>query len=175
MNFPGMDTFISNSPEETRDLGRRWAAELKPGTVIGLSGDLGAGKTQLVKGIAEGLGVTDRVNSPSFGLVNEYMTGRLPLYHLDLYRLDTPEQILSAGLEPYLIHPEGVSVVEWIERWTGADPGSQHATGIRRVWIESISETQRRIRHEDSGHGFLHLAEKHRDGGLWKPRTGRAR
>ena len=146
-----MDTFISNSPEETRDWGRRWASRLTRGTVIGLTGDLGAGKTQLVKGIAEGLGVTDRVSSPSFGLVNEYTTGRTPLFHLDLYRLYTPEQVLSAGLEPYLIEPDGITVVEWIERWMGST-ASEHPANVRMVWLEPLSETKRRIRHEDSGH-----------------------
>jgi tRNA threonylcarbamoyladenosine biosynthesis protein TsaE len=148
-----MDTFISNSPEDTQSLGRRWAAELPPGTVIGLSGDLGAGKTQLVKGLAAGLGVTERISSPTFGLVNEYETGRIPLFHLDLYRLDTPEQIRAAGLETYLFNPTGITVVEWIDRWLEAS-GDQagFSKRFRHVWIESTTETERRIRHEDSGH-----------------------
>jgi tRNA threonylcarbamoyladenosine biosynthesis protein TsaE len=86
--------------------------------VIGLCGDLGAGKTQLVKGLARGLGIAARVHSPTFALVNIYNGGRLTLYHLDLYRLDTREQILAAGLEEYL-KPEGVTVIEWAERWFG--------------------------------------------------------
>ncbi len=148
-----MDTFISNSPEETQSLGRRWAAELAPGTVIGLSGDLGAGKTQLVKGLAAGLGITERVNSPTFGLVNEYETGRIPLFHLDLYRLDTPEQIRAAGLESYLFNPAGLTVVEWIDRWLeAAHDRAGFPKLFRHVWIESTTETERRIRHEDSGH-----------------------
>ena len=146
-----MDTFISRSPEETQALGRLWAAQVPSGTVIGLSGDLGAGKTQLVKGIADGLGVTERVSSPSFGLVNEYETGRVMLFHLDLYRLDTPEQILAAGLEPYLVEPAGIAVVEWIDRWIDANATSPKTGGLlRRVWIETIGENERRIRHEDS-------------------------
>ena len=147
-----MDTFISNSPEETQDWGKRLAPDLTRGTVIGLTGDLGAGKTQLVKGIAEGLGVSDRVSSPSFGLVNEYLTGRFPLFHLDLYRLDTPEQVLAAGLEPYLIEPDGITVVEWIERWLGNNPAADHPRDIHVVWMEPLSETTRRIRYEDSRH-----------------------
>ncbi len=83
--------------------------------VFALSGELGAGKTQLVKGIARGLGITARVHSPTFTLVNEYAGGRLRLFHLDLYRLETPEQILSAGLEEFL-QPDGVAVMEWAER-----------------------------------------------------------
>lgn len=148
-----MDTFISNSPEDTQSLGRLWAAALPAGTVIGLSGDLGAGKTQLVKGLATGLGIKDRINSPTFGLVNEYESGRLPLFHLDLYRLETPEQILGAGLETYLVEPPGIAVVEWIDRWLDATKKeSGFCRLFRHVWIESINETQRRIRHEDSGH-----------------------
>ncbi len=148
-----MDTFISNSPEDTQSLGRLWAAALPAGTVIGLSGDLGAGKTQLVKGLATGLGIKDHINSPTFGLVNEYESGRLPLFHLDLYRLETPEQILGAGLETYLVEPPGIAVVEWIDRWLDATKKeSGFCRLFRHVWIESINETQRRIRHEDSGH-----------------------
>ena|SRR5882672_1986665 len=112
-----MVTFISHSPEETAALGEQWGREARPGWVIGLTGDLGAGKTQLVKGIARGLGITARVQSPTFALVNEYREGRLPLAHLDLYRLETIEQIISAGLEEYFARPPGVAVIEWCERW----------------------------------------------------------
>src|SRR5579862_1319112 len=97
-----MATFISHSPAETAALGETWGREAKPGLVIGLAGDLGAGKTELVKGIARGLGVTDRVQSPTFALVNSYSGGRLRLHHLDLYRLESLDQILAAGLEDYL-------------------------------------------------------------------------
>ena len=93
-----MATFISRSPEETLQLGEQWGSEAPAGSVIGLTGDLGAGKTQLVKGIARGLGVSDRVHSPTFALLHEYRGGRLPLFHLDLYRLETHDQIAGAGL-----------------------------------------------------------------------------
>src|SRR5581483_10047084 len=116
-----MATFISHSPEETVALGEAWGRAATSGLVIGLSGDLGAGKTQLAKGIARGLGVPGRVHSPTFTLVNEYSGGRLPLFHVDLYRLETREQIIAAGLEEYF-HPAGVSVIEWAERWFGSDP-----------------------------------------------------
>src|SRR5579871_3125812 len=112
-----MATFESHSAAETESLGEQWGREANRGLVIALSGDLGAGKTQLVKGIARGLGITTRVHSPTFTLVNIYAGGRLTLYHLDLYRLETPEQILSAGLEEYL-SPDGVAVIEWAERWS---------------------------------------------------------
>ncbi|HRT59280.1 MAG TPA: tRNA (adenosine(37)-N6)-threonylcarbamoyltransferase complex ATPase subunit type 1 TsaE, partial [Candidatus Paceibacterota bacterium] len=94
-----MATFISHSPDETAALGESWGRVAVPGLVIGLTGDLGAGKTQLVKGLARGLGIPERVHSPTFALVNTYAGGRLPLYHLDLYRLETPDQVLAAGLE----------------------------------------------------------------------------
>lgn len=109
-----------------------------------MSGDLGAGKTELVKGLAAGLGITARVSSPSFALVNEYAGGRLPLFHLDLYRLDTPAQIIGAGLEEYLGHPDGVTVVEWAERWFNHTPAAAPGQ-LRRVRIEVVGETERRI------------------------------
>ena len=121
-----MATFISHSPAETESLGEQWGRAAQRGWVIALSGDLGAGKTQLVKGLARGLGVTMRVHSPTFTLVNEYGGGRLRLFHLDLYRLETPEQIHSAGLEEYL-QPDGVSVIEWAERL--AEGGGRRARG----------------------------------------------
>ena len=143
-----MATLISHNAAETEALGEAWAREARPGWVIALSGDLGAGKTQLVKGLARGLGVTERVASPTFALVNEYTTGRLPLFHLDLYRLDTLEQIRGAGLEEFL-HTRGVTVVEWAEkmedgRWKMEDGK------IRKVTIEIVNETERRIIYEDT-------------------------
>ena len=122
-----------------------------------MSGDLGAGKTQLVKGLARGLGVTTRVHSPTFTLVNEYAGGRLPLFHLDLYRLETRAQIIGAGLEEYFHEPRGVAVVEWAERWFGDCPDSEvnaRGSGVsfRRVRIEVVNEVERRIvYHEDTG------------------------
>jgi tRNA threonylcarbamoyladenosine biosynthesis protein TsaE len=113
-----MATYISHSPAETAALGEQWGRVAESGLVIGLSGDLGAGKTQFVKGLAWGLGITARVHSPTFTLVNIYSSGRLTLFHLDLYRLDTPRQIATAGLEDYL-SPAGVTVIEWAERWFG--------------------------------------------------------
>src|SRR5580698_7176313 len=103
-----MAIHISHSPEETQALGEAWGRAAASGLVIGLTGDLGAGKTQLAKGIARGLGVTDRIHSPTFTLVNQYESGRLPLFHIDLYRLETPEQIIAAGLEEYF-HAAGAT------------------------------------------------------------------
>ena len=150
-----MTTFISNSAEETESLGEAWGRAARRGWVIGLSGDLGVGKTQLVKGLARGLGVTERVHSPTFALVNEYLNGWLPLFHLDLYRLETPEQIHSAGLEEFL-QPDGVTVVEWAERWAQTISNlkaqiSDSGIRYREVRIESLNETERRITYEDFG------------------------
>jgi tRNA threonylcarbamoyladenosine biosynthesis protein TsaE len=108
----------------------------------------------LVKGIARGLGITARVHSPTFTLVNEYTGGRLKLFHLDLYRLETREQIIGAGLDEYL-QPEGVAVIEWAERWFDSQcPTSgvgTRAPNVRFVRIEVVNETERRITYEDPG------------------------
>jgi tRNA threonylcarbamoyladenosine biosynthesis protein TsaE len=144
-----MATHISHSAAETEALGEKWGREAVGGLVIGLSGDLGTGKTQLTKGIARGLGISDKVLSPTFALVNEYRDGRIPFFHLDLYRLDTREQIVGAGLEPYLLRPSGVTVVEWIERWLNNE--NVAGTRFRRVHIKQLSETDREITYEDFG------------------------
>ena len=149
-----MATFTSQSPEETIALGEQWGREAKPGWVFALTGDLGAGKTHLVKGIARGLGVEERVQSPTFGLIHEYAGGRLPLYHLDLYRLDTPAQVSGAGLEEFLHPQRGVAVVEWGERWFGSCAGKAtraSSAHFRWVVIETLSEMQRRFTYEDLG------------------------
>jgi tRNA threonylcarbamoyladenosine biosynthesis protein TsaE len=150
-----MATNISHSPAETEALGETWGRAAKRGLVIALSGDLGAGKTQLVKGLARGLGITTRVHSPSFTLVNVYTGGRLTLFHLDLYRLETKEQIFSAGVEEYL-RPDGVTVIEWAERWFGEvqSPTSKLQSlpsPLRWVKIETLNENERRISYEDFG------------------------
>jgi len=146
---------ISHNPAETATLGEHWGRTVARGCVIALHGDLGAGKTQWVKGLARGLGITARVHSPTFTLVNVYPGGRLSLFHLDLYRLETPDQIHEAGLEEYLT-PDGVTVIEWAERWPllnpePAPPTAAASRALRRVWIEIIGDTQRRIYHEDPG------------------------
>jgi tRNA threonylcarbamoyladenosine biosynthesis protein TsaE len=145
-----MATLISNSPAETRQLGEEWGRIAQPGCVIALCGDLGAGKTQLVKGLARGLGVRGRVQSPTFSLVNIYEGGRLPLYHLDLYRLETLAQIFAAGLEPYL-QPDGVTAVEWAERWLTGEPAAVRGVFLRRVTFTVLNEERRQIEYEDFG------------------------
>lgn len=127
--------------------------------MLGLSGELGAGKTHFVKGLARGLGFGGRVHSPTFALVNIYTGGRLTLYHLDLYRLETPQQIVAAGLEEYL-QPAGVTVIEWAERWFREpnighenDPPSDMDAPSRLRWVrfDTMSETERRISYDAPG------------------------
>ena len=107
--------FITNSPEETEALGARLARALEPGAVVAFTGDLGAGKTAFVRGLARGLGIRDRVTSPTFTVVNEYEGGRLPLFHFDLYRLGCADELFDIGWEDYLARG-GVCAVEWSER-----------------------------------------------------------
>jgi tRNA threonylcarbamoyladenosine biosynthesis protein TsaE len=147
-----MATIISHNPAETEALGEQWAREVTSGQVIALCGDLGAGKTQLVKGLARGLGISARVHSPTFNLVNIYSGGRLTLFHLDVYRLENEAQILAAGLEEYL-QPQGVSVIEWADRWFQKPSGSTRIFLQRFRWvqIDSLSQTERRITYEDFG------------------------
>ena len=144
-----MATFISHSPAETESLGEEWGRGAQRGLVIALSGDLGAGKTQLVRGFARGMGVTTRVHSPTFTLVNEYSGGRMKVFHLDLYRLETAAQIHGVGIEEFL-QPDGVAVIEWAERLEDGRWKMEDGK-IRKVKIEVISETERRITYEDSG------------------------
>ncbi len=141
-----MATFISHSPADTEALGEKLGSAAQRGWVIALSGDLGAGKTQFVRGFARGLGIPARVHSPTFTLVNEYGGGRLKLFHLDLYRLETPQQILSAGIEEFL-QPDGVAMIEWAERLANEDVKQQMIS----VRIEIVSETERKIIYDDSG------------------------
>lgn len=132
-------------------MGAVWGREARPGWVFALTGDLGAGKTQLVRGLARGLSCSARVHSPTFVLLTVYEGGRWPLYHLDLYRLTGREEILQAGLEDYLYPRGAVAVVEWAERWFGGS-GCEVARGferLRRVWMEIKSEEVREIRYED--------------------------
>lgn len=107
-------TFYTHSEEETEALARRLAPQLRPGTVIAYTGDLGAGKTAFTRGLAEGLEITERVTSPTYTIVNEY-TGKIPLFHFDMYRLSSSEELFDIGWEDYL-ERGGILAVEWSER-----------------------------------------------------------
>ena len=111
----------THSADETQALGQRLAKRLLPGDVIAYFGDLGAGKTALTRGIAQGLGVTDLVTSPTYTIVNEYLTGRIPLFHFDMYRLGSSDELFDIGWEDYLVRG-GVCAVEWSEQVADALP-----------------------------------------------------
>lgn len=107
-------TYQTESAEETEQLGARLAEQLHGGEVIAYTGDLGAGKTAFTRGLARGLGITARVTSPTFTIVNEYSDGRLPLFHFDMYRLGSSDELYDIGWEDYLSRG-GVCAVEWSE------------------------------------------------------------
>ncbi len=129
----------TNSPAETRAFGRRLAQQLRPGDVLLLHGDLGAGKSELTRGVAEGLGVSGPVTSPSFTILNVYEDGRVPLYHFDWYRLESAEELFEMGMEEYL-GGDGVAVVEWPSQCPEAIPETYLSVDIRPT-----GETSREI------------------------------
>ena len=122
---------ITNSPAETEDAGASQAARLEPGSVIAFTGDLGAGKTAFTRGLARGLGVTERVTSPTFTIVNEYEGGRLPLFHFDMYRLGSSDELFDIGWEDYL-RRGGICAVEWSENIEDALEEDAIRVDIRR-------------------------------------------
>lgn len=136
--------FISHSPAQTERVGQRLGEQLRPGDLLLLVGTFGAGKTQLARGVARGLGSDDLVTSPSFVLVNQYRAGPrwrgLPIYHVDLYRIADEAELPTIGLEE-LWDGEGVCLVEWPERAQALIPADHLA-----VHIQHLSETKRRIR-----------------------------
>ena len=107
-------TVITKSPEQTELLGKKLAELLRPGDVIAYYGDLGAGKTAFTRGLAAGLGIREAVTSPTYTIVNEYLSGRMPLFHFDMYRLSSDEELFDIGWEDYL-QRGGVCAVEWSE------------------------------------------------------------
>ena len=136
----------THSADETQALGQKLAKLLQPGDVIAYFGDLGAGKTALTRGIAQGLGVTDLVTSPTYTIVNEYLTGRIPLFHFDMYRLGSSDELFDIGWEDYLARG-GVCAVEWSENVEDALRDAIHITiekdplepDTRRITIEGGS------------------------------------
>ena len=140
--MPPATELQSASPEETERAGERLAARLRPGSVVALVGDLGAGKTCFIRGLVRGLGVNQTVSSPTFVLVNEYR-GRLPVFHVDAYRTESLAELLDLGLDEY-IGGDGVTVVEWADKLRALLPAHTiwvHLTGLgdepRTINIES--------------------------------------
>ena len=130
--------FLTTSPAETEAIGAALGKILPPGTVIAYRGDLGAGKTAFTRGLAKGLGCTDMVTSPTYTIVNEYLSGRIPLFHFDMYRLASSDDLWDIGWEDYL-ERGGVCAVEWSENVEDALEGAIDVT------IEKTGEESRRI------------------------------
>jgi tRNA threonylcarbamoyladenosine biosynthesis protein TsaE len=145
----GLD-IISNSPEETIELGRRIGSQLKGGEVIGVCGLLGSGKTHLIKGIAAGAGAQDskQVNSPTFVIVNEY-SGRLDIYHIDAYRLNSIAEFEMLGFDEYC-HPQSVVLIEWADKIESA----LQAVDYIRIELQHSGETKRKI-HIKNAPGYI--------------------
>ena len=131
-------TFFTNSPEETEQIGEQLAKRLQPGTILAYRGDLGAGKTAFTRGLARGLGYDEPVTSPTYTIVNEYLGGRLPLFHFDMYRLGSSDELWDIGWEDYLLRG-GVCAVEWSENVADAMEDAMIIT------IEKLGEDSRRI------------------------------
>ena len=130
--------YITGSPEETEAVGAALGRVLTPGSVVAYRGDLGAGKTAFTRGLARGLGCREQVTSPTYTIVNEYLGGRLPLFHFDMYRLHSAEDLWDIGWEDYLDRG-GVCAVEWSENVAEA------LEGAITVSIEKLDDTTRRI------------------------------
>ena len=130
--------FETNSPEETERIGQALAQILTPGTVIAFEGDLGAGKTAFTRGLARGLGCGEPVTSPTYTIVNEYLSGKMPLFHFDMYRLSSSDELFDIGWEDYL-ERGGLCAVEWSEN---VDDAMEHALWVT---IEKTGENSRRI------------------------------
>jgi len=142
--------YITNSPAETEELAQKLALSLQPGTVIAYRGDLGAGKTAFTRGLARGLGILDPVTSPTYTIVNEYLGGKMPLFHFDMYRLSSSDDLFDIGWEDYL-ERGGVCAVEWSENVADAMENALWIT------IEKTGEESRRITVE-GGDGFADLS-----------------
>ncbi len=142
--------FITHSPEETEKVGQALGKILTPGTVLAYTGDLGAGKTAFTRGLARGLGATEQVTSPTYTIVNEYLSGRMPLFHFDMYRLHSSDDLWDIGWEDYL-ERGGVCAVEWSENVADA------LDGAIRIHIQKTGEETRRIIIE-GGEALAHIS-----------------
>ena len=133
--------FITHSPEETEKVGENLGQRLSLNTILAFRGDLGAGKTAFTRGLARGLGCTEQVTSPTYTIVNEYLSGRIPLFHFDMYRLQSADDLWDIGWEDYLDRG-GICAVEWSENVQDALEDAVSVT------IEKIGEDSRRIQIE---------------------------
>lgn len=122
--------YHSNSPKETENIAKAFAKKLKPGDVVTLDGDLGAGKTAFTQGLAKGLGVSDYVSSPTFTIINCY-SGRLPVYHFDVYRIEDSDEMYDIGFDEY-VGGDGVSVIEWAEKIKDILPVPRYKVQIQK-------------------------------------------
>ncbi len=147
--------FISHSAAQTIRIGQRLGELLGQGDLVLLLGDFGTGKTHLIKGIAQGLGSTDLVNSPSFVLINQYRAGPqhhgMPIFHADLYRIEEPDELIGIGLEDAW-SGDGVCLIEWAEQAGGRLPQEHLA-----IYLQHLSETKRVLRFEPHGRRYEEL------------------
>ncbi len=150
---------VSNSPEETQGIGERLGEIARPGDIYILTGKLGAGKTCLTQGIARGLGINEYTMSPSFVLIRE-LKGRLPLYHIDLYRLDKIEEIAELGLDDYL-YGHGVTVIEW-----GEKAGQIIPEESLRIEISYVSDSERRLKFKANGQRYREIISEIKKRGI---------
>jgi len=132
-------TYTSDSASRTEAIGREFAADLLAGSIVALVGPLGAGKTQFVKGLVAGIGASGAVTSPTFTLIHEYPSGRVPVYHFDFFRLDHGQAAERLGLDEYFFG-DGISVIEWADKFAELIPH-----GARWISFETKSETERLI------------------------------
>ena len=134
-----MAIYISDSPLATETAGREFASELPAGSIVALTGSLGAGKTRFVKGFVAAIGATGEVTSPTFTLIHEYTGGRVPVYHFDFFRIEDRQAADRLGLDEYFFG-DGICVVEWADKFPELFP-----TGARWISFETKSETERLI------------------------------
>ena len=149
----------SVSPERTSHIGKVLGSLLCTGDVLSLNGDLGSGKTCLASGVAKGLGIDQRVSSPTFALVNEYDSGRLPFYHMDVYRLSGPEDLDDFGYEEY-IDSDGVTLIEWADKIKSRLPGERLDIKITGHLAEGTPENLRTLFFIPHGNRFNALIEE---------------
>lgn len=148
--------FIIDNVQDTFELGKKIGLLSKPSDIFCLTGDLGTGKTHITKGIASGLGVTDNITSPTFNIVNEYHSGRLILYHFDVYRVNDPDEIYAIGFDEY-IFGDGVSVIEWANYIEELIPNEYVHIHLEK--LPELSDNHRKITIKYFGDKYSYLKE----------------